>query len=48
MPPCTNGIYGKLGSVPAGAYAYIALISDKVIDSVGDRDAFRIRGKIMI
>ena len=48
LPPCTNRIYGELGSVPAGAYAYIALISHKIIDSVGDRNAFRIRGKIMI
>ena len=48
MPPCTNRIYGELGSVPAGAYAYIALISYKIIDTVGDRDTFKIRGKIMI
>ena len=48
LPPCTDRIYGKLGSIATGANTYKALVLNNVIDTVWDRNTIGVRGEIMI
>jgi hypothetical protein len=47
-PPPANGVDGELGSIGAGTDTDEALIAGKVVDAVGDGDAFGIGGEVMI